>query len=107
MPECEHDAVTLGVQSSADDDRTQEHVLTFRKLLRAFCRGPYAVDIDEFALVLRIGGNMQEFADGCDRIRRSRKNRYITVDIGFPSQLLGIPAKLNAQSEGKPNGIPG
>jgi hypothetical protein len=85
MQQHAHDAVTLGVQSSGDDDRTLEHVLTFRKLLREFCKGPYAADIDEFALILRIGGNMQEFAEGCDHIRRSRKNKYITVDIGFPS----------------------
>jgi hypothetical protein len=85
MPDSESDTVTLGVQSSGDDDRTQGHVLAFRRLLKTFCQGPYAVDIDEFALILRIGGNMQEFAEGCDRIRRSRRNRYITVDIGFPS----------------------
>lgn len=28
---------------------------------------------------------MQEFSEGCDRIRRSRKNKFITADIGFPS----------------------
>jgi hypothetical protein len=85
MPQSEHDTVTLGAQTSGDDDRTQGHVLVFRKLLRTFCHGPYAADIDEFALVLRIGGNMQEFAEGCDRIRRRRKSKYITVDIGYPS----------------------
>jgi hypothetical protein len=36
--------------------------------------------------VLRIGGNMQEFDfEGCERIRRNRKDKYITVDLGFPS----------------------
>ena len=29
---------------------------------------------------------MQEFDfEGCDRIRRNRKEQYITVDLGFPS----------------------
>jgi len=29
---------------------------------------------------------MQEFSfEGCERIRRNRKERYITVDLGFPS----------------------
>ena len=47
----------------------------------------YSDEIDEFALILRIGGRMQEFDfEGCERIRRSRKNRYITVDLGFPSR---------------------
>ena len=51
------------------------------------CKGPYSDEIDEFALILRIGGQMQEFDfEGCERIRRSRKHRYITVDLGFPSR---------------------
>jgi hypothetical protein len=81
------DTITLGVQSSGDDDRTGEHVLELRRLLAAHCKGPYSDEISEFALVLRVGGNMQEFDfEGCERIRRNRKDRYITVDLGFPSR---------------------
>jgi hypothetical protein len=81
------DTVTLGVQSSGDDDRTDKHVLELRKLLAASCKGPYSAEISEFALILRIGGNMQEFDfEGCERIRRNRKDKYITVDLGFPSR---------------------
>ena len=81
------DTVTLGVQSSGDDVRTDKHVLELRKLLAASYRGPYSDDISEVALVLRIGGNMQEFDfEGCERIRRNRKDKYITVDLGFPSR---------------------
>jgi hypothetical protein len=79
------EAVTLGAQTSGDDDRTTTHVLELRKLLASHCTGPYSSEIKQFALVLRIGGGMQEFEDGCDRIRRNRKAGYITVDIGFPS----------------------
>lgn len=61
------------------------HVLELRRLLARHCRGPYSTDISEFALVLRVGGEMQEFDEGCDRIRRNRKAKYITVDLGFPS----------------------
>jgi hypothetical protein len=79
--------ITLGAQTSGDDDRTGEHVLELRKLLAANCKGPYSVEISEFALVLRVGGNMQEFDfEGCERIRRNRKGKYITVDLGFPSR---------------------
>src|SRR5690242_14084902 len=57
-----------------------------RKLLADNCRGPYSAEIREFALILRIGGEMQEFNfEGCERIRRNRKEAYITVDLGFPS----------------------
>jgi hypothetical protein len=79
--------ITLGMQTSGDDDRTGEHVVELRKLLAAYCNGPYSDEIAEFALVLRVGGKMQEFDfEGCERIRRNRKGRYITVDLGFPSR---------------------
>jgi hypothetical protein len=81
------DTITLGVQSSDDDDRTGKHVLELRKLLADFCGGPYSAEIVEFALVLRIGGNMQEFDfEGCERLRRNRKDKYITVDLGMPTR---------------------
>jgi hypothetical protein len=81
------DTISLGVQSSGDDDRTGEHVLELRKLLAANCKGPYSDEISEFALVLRVGGNMQEFDfEGCERIRRNRNDRYIVVDLAFPSR---------------------
>lgn len=78
--------ITLGVQTSREDDRTEKHVLDMRRLLASECKGPYSQEIGEFALILRVGGEMQEFDfEGCDRIRRSRRERYITVDLGFPS----------------------
>lgn len=81
------ETITLGVQSSGDDDRTNQHVLELRQLLATYCKGPYSEEISEFALVLRIGGSMQEFDfEGCECIRRNRKDKYITVDLGFPSR---------------------
>jgi hypothetical protein len=78
--------VTIGVQTSREDDRTDKPILEFRKLLAEHCRGPYSSEVREFALILRIGGEMQEFDfEGCDRVRRNRKEKYITVDLGFPS----------------------
>ena len=78
--------ITLGVQTSREDDRTEKPVLEMRRLLAAHCQGPYSAEIREFALILRVGGEMQEFNfEGCERIRRNRKQKYITVDLGFPS----------------------
>lgn len=78
--------VTLGVQTSREDDRTEKPVLEMRRLLAAHCHGPYSSEISEFALILRIGGAIKEFNfEGCERIRRNRKEKYITVDLGFPS----------------------
>jgi hypothetical protein len=79
--------ITLGMQTSREDSRTNDHVLAMRGLLATHCQGPYSPEIKEFALIMRIGGEMQEFNfEGCERIRRNRKQKYITVDLGFPSK---------------------
>jgi len=81
------EAITLGAQTSGEDDRTMEHVLELRRLLTQYCPGPYCPEVHEFALILRIGGDLQEFDfEGCERLRRNRRERYITVDLGFPSR---------------------
>ena len=78
--------ITLGVQTSGEDNRTHAPVLQMRKLLAEHCKGPFSPEIREFALVLRVGGDMQEFNfEGCERIRRNRRGKYITVDLGLPS----------------------
>ena len=78
--------ITLGMQTSREDNRTSGPVLEMRKLLAEHCQGPYSPEIDEFALILRVGGDMQEFDfEGCERIRRNQRQKYITLDLGFPS----------------------
>jgi hypothetical protein len=78
--------ITLGVQASREDDRTGKPVLEIRRLLAKHCQGPYSPEVREFALILRVGGEMQQFNfESCERIRRNRKQEYITVDLGFPS----------------------
>lgn len=49
--------ITLGVQTSREDDRTEKYVLEMRRLLATQCQGPYSSEIQEFALILRIGGD--------------------------------------------------
>lgn len=57
-----------------------------RRLLHEYCVGPYSPLVREFALVLRVGCDMQEFDfEGCERIRRNVKKSYITLDLGLPS----------------------
>jgi hypothetical protein len=80
------ETITLGAQTSGDDNRTQIHVLRMRKILAEYCVGPYSSEVKEFALILRIGGAMNDFDfEGCDRIRRGKKDGYISVDVGFPA----------------------
>jgi hypothetical protein len=87
--------ITVGVQTSREDDRTGRHILDMRKALALHCQGPYSPEIREFALILRVGGEMQEFDfESCDRIRRSRKEHSISVDLAFPSRKWkGVPDK--------------
>src|SRR5260370_42306788 len=79
--------ITIGMQTSGEDTRTEPHVIKLRRFLAAHCNGPYSKEVVEFAPILRVGGIMQEFDfSGCERIRRNRKSAYITVDIAFPSK---------------------
>lgn len=81
--------VTMGVQagSVAAFDATQPHYGPLRNLLTEHCVGPYSSEVDEFYLVLRIDGDIGHWEkEGCDRLRRSRKTRYITVDIYVPRE---------------------
>jgi hypothetical protein len=79
--------ITIGMQTSGEDTTTQHPVIELRKVLALECNGPYSEEILEFALILRVGGIMQEFDFvGCERIRRNRKQRYITLDLSFPSR---------------------
>lgn len=76
--------VTVGVQAGdvPSDRATDPHIRPLRNLLQAHCRGPYSPDVDEFSLVIRIDGDINHWEkEGCDRMRRSKKERYITIDI--------------------------
>jgi hypothetical protein len=98
----QRETITLGVQTSGDDNRTGIHVLELRKLLMARCKGPYSRGIAEFAPHIEDRGNMQEFDfEGCRRIRRNRKSKYITVDLGFPSYRCKNASDCEIRKEGQ------
>lgn len=81
--------VIVGVQAGdvPSDRATDPHIRPLRKLLQAHCRGPYSPDVDEFSLVIRIDGDINHWEkEGCDRMRRSKKERYITIDIYVPRE---------------------
>ena len=81
--------VTLGVQTGdvPSNKATEPHYMALRKLLYEFCRGPYSPEVDKFALVLRIDGDLCHWEkEGCDRMRRSKQRRYITIDIYVPRE---------------------
>ena len=93
----EKSAVTLGADVGGRDafDATKKHVLALRQVLASACRGPYGGTYDEFALILRIDGSVQEWRKrGIANVRRQRRWRYVTADIFVPvSDWKGRPAR--------------
>ena len=82
-------AVTMGAQVGdvPAGIATEPHREALYKLLNKYCRGPYSPDVDEFSLILRIDGEFSYWEqEGCDRMRRSKKGRYITIDIYVPRE---------------------
>ncbi|OES45452.1 hypothetical protein [Domibacillus iocasae] len=63
----------------------QPHLIKLSLLLDKYCDYPYSNDVDEFAPIGRIDGNIYYWKfEGCEKLRLSKKYRYITVDIGMP-----------------------
>ncbi len=79
--------ILVGAQIGDDaaDRATDPHIRPLRNLLEAHCRGRYSPDVDEFSLVIRVDGDGWYWnQEGCDRMRRRKKERYITIDIYVP-----------------------
>ena len=84
----ERTTVILPVQNDiTSDEIITPQYLPLRKLLKEYCRGPYSSEVDEFSMVLRVDGDLVYWKkEGCDRMRRSKKGRYITIDIYVPRE---------------------
>lgn len=54
-------------------------------LAREHCQGPYGSQINGFALVVRVSAEIKQYGvETIERIRRNKKDRYITADIVIP-----------------------
>jgi hypothetical protein len=76
------------------DKAVAPHLRKLRRLLDKFCNKIYCKEVDEFAPILRVDGDLWywEF-EGCEKLRLSKKYRYITIDVGMPrSRWEGITA---------------
>jgi hypothetical protein len=66
-------------------EAVQPHLIELRNLLKKYCIGLYSNDIDEFAPIARVDGEIWHWNfEGCQRMRLIKKERYITIDIGVP-----------------------
>ena len=75
------------------DEAVSPHLMKLRKLLELYCNYRYAPELDEFAPIARIDGDIGywEF-EGTEKLRLSKKYRYITIDIGMPKhRWQGVP----------------
>lgn len=72
------------------------HLYELRKLNYRFCDKIYCEEIDEIAPILRVDGDLAYWGfEGCEKLRLSKKYRYITIDVGMPrSRWEGINAKV-------------
>ena len=80
-------AISLAAQTGGPDagTATWEAWVRLDKLLKEYCKAPYSPDVDEFAPILRIDGSIHQWnREGFDHLRRSLKERYITIDIFVP-----------------------
>jgi hypothetical protein len=87
--------VSLAYEAGGPDVNLQPCILQLRKLLAKFCNGPYSNEVKGFALVLRIDGSIKKYgAEGVDRMRRRKKEQYITADICIPERRWkGVSAR--------------
>ena len=80
--------ISIGAQSGGPDDGGLGHmkVALWQSLCR-HCKSSYCPAIAHYALALRIGGEFAEFgAEGIERVRLSKRDRYIGADIVIPRE---------------------
>ena len=76
-------ASQMGDQNAANI--VQPHLIELRKLLKKYCNEPYSPDIQEFAPIAIIDGDIWYWNfEGCQKLRFNKKERYLTLDIGMP-----------------------
>lgn len=87
--------VSLACELGGPDVNIDSYILQLRKLLAKYCNGPYSDEVKGFALVLRIDGSLKQYhAEGVDRMRRNKKDKYIGADICIPeTRWKGVSAR--------------
>jgi hypothetical protein len=75
--------ISIGAQAGGPQDgNIAELKVDLYRLFGKHCDESYCPAIDNFALVLRINGSIDSFGlESIECLRRSRKKRYITIDI--------------------------
>jgi hypothetical protein len=78
--------VTFGAQMGdrESDEIVSPHWQRLVGLLDKYCNKKYAANLNEFAPILRVDGDIWAWGfEGCKSLRLQRKHGYITLDIGM------------------------
>ncbi|MHB1457197.1 MAG: hypothetical protein ACYC0V_09815 [Armatimonadota bacterium] len=90
----DNEYITFGADIGDEDaaNAVSPHLIVLRKLLKLHCNKKYAPELNEFAPIARIDGEFGHWEfEGTQKLRLSKKHRYITVDIGMPkSRWQGV-----------------
>ena len=86
--------ITFGAQIGGVEasEAVSTHLVVLSRLLKLYCNHKYAPELDEFAPIARVDGEIWHWeSEGTQNLRLSKKHRYITVDIGMPkSRWQGV-----------------
>lgn len=89
VPRDSNGVITIGAQCGGPDTGPIGQIkVDLWRSLRDECRESFCPVIDEYALVLRISGSLDDFGpEAIERIKRRRPDRYITADIVIPQSV--------------------
>jgi hypothetical protein len=78
--------ISIGVQGGGPEDGGLGEIkIDLWQLLMRHCQSSCSPAVVHYALALRIDGEFQKFGvEGIERIRRSKRGRYIGADIVIP-----------------------
>ncbi len=92
--------ISIGVQNG-DKEASKVTDFSITKLRRCMadnCREVYSNEIREYSIVFRIDGEIWHWNfEGCQKMRRSKKEKYITVDIGIPKDVWRNNSRLELE----------
>ena len=92
-----HNCITIGCQGGGPETKViGEAKVGLFKALSEHVTDTHCEAVDEYSLVLRVGGSLDSFGpEGITCLRFAKKKRYITVDIQIPKEVW---APLNGPS---------
>jgi hypothetical protein len=61
------------------------HLQQLKQLLYKYCDNIYCKEVDEFAPILRVDGDIAYWnTEGCEKLRLSKRYGYVTIDVYMP-----------------------